>query len=216
MPVPGPLGSLGASPPAKPDIPSQHSVVTIGDTSSPSEPAAPRRAPTEAGGFGDELALAAAYYLDHEPRGARNDCSGFVCAAWARTGHDLAGNTRSLWELARDEGVVHRRKRPSPGDLAFFDNTYDRNGNGRRDDELTHIAIVIEVFEDGTILMAHGGTSKGRTELRMNLAKRDVQTGEDGQVLNDILRRRGRDDPESIPTLAGELWRGFASLRPAT
>ena len=38
-----------------------------------------------------------------------------------------------MHERARAAGVLHHRRVPEVGDVAFFDDTYDRNGNGRRD-----------------------------------------------------------------------------------
>ena len=177
-------------------------------------PAAPRTLPRPArrsSRLGSKVADAAIYYLDHAPRGFRADCSGFVCASFERAGVDLGGTTRSLWDTGKAAGAIHKRKKPTPGDLAFFDNTYDRNKNGRLDDSLSHIAVVIEVRTDGTILLAHGGTGRGRATLTMNLHHPSETTARDGESINDWLRRKRADDPPSTRYLAGELWRGFAS-----
>lgn len=158
------------------------------------------------------MVQAAEHYLRARP--ARDDCSGYVCAVFTRAGLPLRGNSQSLWEDARAAGLTHKRKRPRVGDLAFFDNTYDRNRNGRWDDELTHVAIVLAVEDDGTILLAHGGTSKGRTTMVMNLQERDTHRREDGKELNSYLRARKKGDPRSWKYLSGQLWRGFATLSP--
>jgi hypothetical protein len=134
-----------------------------------------------------------------------------VCAAFDRAGIDLSGSTRSMWEQARASGSIHKRKRPRVGDLAFFDHTYDRNRNGRLDDDLSHIAVVIEVQVDGTVLLAHSGTSRGRATLTMNLLRPDDHSDESGKVLNDWLRRKSSKDPPGTKYLAGGMWRGFAS-----
>jgi hypothetical protein len=155
---------------------------------------------------------AARFYLRHSPKGFRNDCSGFISAVYDRAGAPLTGNTRSMWAMAKSTGSNHTRKLPSPGDLAFFDNTYDRDKDGRWDDELTHIGVVLEVHDDGTVLIAHSGTSKGRTTLRLNLKHPGVHQDEDGKVLNDYLRARGKRDPKKAVHLAGQLWRAWASL----
>ncbi len=146
------------------------------------------------------------------PRGARNDCSGFVCLTYDRAGGDLSGNTASLWQMARENGWTHRKKRPAPGDLVFFDNTYDRNGNRRLDDELTHMGIVLSVDGDGTITVAHGGTKKGHTTMVMNLLQRSDHEDGGGKVVNDYLRARSSRDPAAARYLSGELWRGFATI----
>ena len=44
---------------------------------------------------------------------------------------------------------------PEPGDLVVWDNTYDKNNDGLRNDELTHIGMVIESYGDGTIRYVH-------------------------------------------------------------
>ncbi|MFT5458221.1 MAG: surface antigen [Myxococcota bacterium] len=157
------------------------------------------------------MADAASFYLHHSPSGFRNDCSGFVCAAFDRAGIEMGGSTRTLWDSAKQAGAIHHRKRPSPGDIAFFDNTYDRNRNRRFDDPLSHVAVVLEVQPNGTILLAHAGTGKGRTTLTMNLTEPGTHVEEDGTLLNDWLRRRRDDDPAGGKYLAGELWRGFAT-----
>ena len=160
--------------------------------------------------LGWSVAAAARRYLDTAPQGFRNDCSGFVEAATHRAGAPLRGSTRQIWQASIARGWVHHRRRPRIGDLAFFDDTWDRNGNGRADDDLTHIAIVIDVQPDGTIVMAHAGSSRGRSTLRMNLFRPGV-TAADDRTLNDHLRRASAGRAP-VPTLAGELWRGFATL----
>lgn len=138
----------------------------------------------------------------------RYDCSGLVSAAYARAGHTLDGSSEDLYNLAKDEGVLHKKKTPQPGDVAFFDDTWDRNGNRRRDDDLTHVAIVEKVEPDGTVILIHKG-SKGIVRIRMNLKDPHVERTDDGVVLNDGLRS-GKDD--GGPRLTGELWRAFGSF----
>lgn len=138
----------------------------------------------------------------------RYDCSGLVSAAYARAGRQLDGSSEDLYNLAKDEGVLHKKKTPQPGDVAFFDDTWDRNGNGRRDDDLTHVAVVEKIEPDGTIILIHKG-SKGVVRIRMNLHDPDVERNEQGVVLNDGLRS-GKDDGGD--RLTGELWKAFGSF----
>ncbi len=147
------------------------------------------------------------------PAGYRADCSGFVQAVVSRAGGDLAGSTAMMWAELRAAGRTHTRTTPAPGELAFFDNTYDRDGDGRANDELTHIAVVLSVDPNGTITLAHDGTSKGRTTLRMNLRLPSEPTLS-GERVNDALRAARRGDPPGLRYLAAELWRGFG--RPVT
>jgi len=192
-PVPGPLDALGRRPPAAVRIVERR----------------PERPDN-----GDRIVEAAEHYLHHPTRGFREDCSGFVMAVLDRAGMPLSGNTASIYAWAEQRGVIHHRKHPEPGDLVFFDDTYDRNHNGRTDDPLSHIAVVLEVAPDGTILMAHNGTSKGRTTLRMNLEMPHTRTATDGRVVNDWLRALRESDPKGTDYLAGELWKAFATMPP--
>ena len=144
--------------------------------------------------------------------GYRNDCSGFVLAAVNRTGRSLSGNTASLWADMREDGNTHSRKEPNIGDIAFFDNTCDRNRDGRNNHQLTHIGVVLDVDDAGTITIAHAGTSAGRAELVFNLHHPAEHKADDGSVLNDFLRRRRSSDRPGTPHLAGEMWRGFATI----
>jgi hypothetical protein len=115
-----------------------------------------------------------------------------------------------LYEHARELGVLHHRRKPQPGDIAFFDNTYDRDKNGRIDDPLSHSAVVVGVEANGRIEMVHLG-SKGVVRIYMNLADPDIHEV-DGAVMNDYLRAAAKRDPDSTKYLAGQLWTGFASF----
>jgi len=142
----------------------------------------------------------------------RDDCSGLVCALHASADIDLAHrNTAALFELAKELDVHHRAKIPLPGDVVFFDDTYDRNENGRLDDDLTHLAVVEKIRDDGTLTLVHRG-SKGVTRIWMNLHRPDEHADADGQVLNSFLRVRKGSDPKGTVYLTGQLWRGGASF----
>ena len=133
----------------------------------------------------------------------RYDCSGMVCAAYATSGQTLSGSSKSLYEEAESAGLLHTRPVPHLGDIAFFDNSYDRNNNGRRDDTLTHVAVVESVDEAGTITLVHLGSGQvGR--IQMNLHRPD------DRAVNSYLR--APSDRDGGPRLTGELWRGFGSL----
>ena len=162
---------------------------------------------------GIEAAQGANYYLTHRPKGFRDDCSGFVCASYTRAGVPMDGTVASLWAVAKKNRYTHKRKRPRIGDLIFFDDTYDRNKDGKLNDELTHIGIVLSIDEHGTITVAHSGTSKGRTTMKVNLYHPDVHKAEDGRVLNSFLRRKTNKDRRKTQYLSGQLFRGFATVK---
>jgi hypothetical protein len=148
-------------------------------------------------------------------RGVPDDCSGFVRLAYQKAGIDLVNHgflagenaVTAIFRRAEGRGAVHQR-RPRPGDLVFFRETYDRNRDGLRNDGLTHIAVVESLEPDGTVTFIHRG-SKGIARSRMNLLfPRTHRAGEGGPVLNDFLRAAQRGQRA---WLTGELFVSFAS-----
>jgi hypothetical protein len=139
----------------------------------------------------------------------RFDCSGMVEAAYARAGWDYRGSSKNLYDLADDAGVLHKKKRPHLGDVVFWDNTYDRNKNGRRDDSLTHVGVVEAVLDDDTVRIVHLG-SRGVVRIAMNLRHPHERHDAAGAIINSYVR--ASRDARSGGVLSGELFRGFASL----
>lgn len=150
------------------------------------------------------------------------DCSGFVEAAYALEGIELrrvlqrvapreTSAVAAAWAAAGRLGERWRGGEwPSPGDLVFFDDTWDRNGNGRRDDPLTHVGLVEWVDVDGTVTFLHRG-GQGVTRGQLNLAHPSTARDGAGRPLNSALRvRRGPSD--TSPALAGELFAGFGRI----
>ncbi len=150
------------------------------------------------------------------------DCSGFVEAVYALEGIQLrrtleaaaprqASAVAAAWVAAGRGGERWRGGEwPSPGDLVFFDDTWDRNGNGRRDDPLTHVGLVEWVDVDGTVTFLHRG-GQGVARGRLNLRRPDALRAEDGRPLNVPLRvRASRDD--GGPALAGQLFAGYGRI----
>lgn len=141
----------------------------------------------------------------------RHDCIGMVEAAYATVGIDLTSDISLLYAQAKVLEVFHQDPFPLPGDVVFFDNSYDKNGNGVRDDPNTHVAVVERVEEDGTIHIIHlGGRGKPVTRRWMNLLHPDAARSSDGKVWNSHLRSvRHRDNG---PNLSSQLWTGFGSF----
>lgn len=143
------------------------------------------------------------------------DCTGFVEAVHSRAGVSLRSaaakgdnGVTAFYRYARAKGRVYTRGTPRPGDLVFFRETYDRNRDGRRNDGLTHVAVVERVEPDGTLTFIHRGL-KGIARSHMNLAfPRTHREGQGGSILNDILRPASRGQRA---WLSGELFAGFAS-----
>ncbi len=141
----------------------------------------------------------------------RYDCSGLVEAALASAHCPFKGSSAMLWEEAVRLGIAHHRRVPTPGDVAFFDDTYDRDGNGRLGDALTHVAVVESVDGAGTVTLVHVG-SAGVVRFQMNLRHPGDRDDAHGTRRNDYLRQQSAGDSGATRYLSGELWHGFASF----
>jgi len=144
-----------------------------------------------------------------------NDCTGVVRAAYAFASMDIAfrfgefsGNgVRRLYETLRSDGLLYSVRYPEPGDLVFWDNTWDANGNKLADDELTHVGVVMSVEADGSIRYLHYNYSKGTVIERMNLVLPGDELYDEEGLLNSPLRMRG--SPEGPGSGSAQLFRVF-------
>ncbi|MCD6398012.1 MAG: C40 family peptidase [Spirochaetaceae bacterium] len=147
------------------------------------------------------------------------DCSGTVMAIYWYAGIDLAedfpsysgGGTERIYKYLRDKDLLYRTELPKPGDIIFWDNTYDKNGNGKPDDYLTHMGMVVSVDDEGNIEYIHENYRKGIILAKMNLYKPDVYTEIiDGEkiILNDPMRMKG--SVNSPKWLSSQLYNNFA------
>ena len=130
-----------------------------------------------------------------------NDCSGTILGIYHFAGVDLSrdfdkytGNgVARIYQLLQDQGLVYRTVYPQIGDLVFWDNTYDRDGDGRWNDQLTHIGMVVDVGLDGTIDYIHHNYRKGIVVEHMNLitpARHQREVAGIITVVNSPMRMR--------------------------
>jgi cell wall-associated NlpC family hydrolase len=145
------------------------------------------------------------------------DCSGTVRAFYWHAGVDLAfeyakypgnGTGRIMKSLsARD--LLIMTKEAQIGDLIFWSNTYDANGNQLRDDLYTHVGMVVQIDADGTVTYIHydyrGYVIKGK----MNLILPTVQYDKSGKEINSSMRLGTAAEIKDGTFLAGALWAGF-------
>lgn len=154
--------------------------------------------------------------MDVDGQRFRFDCSGVARGIYAKAGHRLGGtpsfrgenDVAVLYRLAERYGSL-RPSDPLVGDLVFFENTYDRDGDGRRNDALSHVGIVEEVRPDGTVVFIHhasGGILRYRMNLEFPQARDHPKSGE---TVNHFLRRAERG--ESAKTSA-ELFVAYGTL----
>lgn len=110
----------------------------------------------------------------------RMDCSGVVSAIYQKAGIDLTrdfkkykgGGVQRIHETLRSKGLIYRPNVPVPGDILFWDNTYDANKNGRADDTLSHIGMVVSSNKwSGEVVYIHHHEKKGIVFEKMNLLR---------------------------------------------
>jgi hypothetical protein len=147
------------------------------------------------------------------------DCAGVTRAIYLAHGIDLyeggardgaANGVRLIFNHLRAHGRLHRGPVVESGDLVFFDNTWDYNGDGRINDPLTHVGIVEAVETDGTIVFI-SRVAGAIERYRMNVAQPHVHRTADGRLINDYIRRKHWWDGEQTSYLTGELFAAFGT-----
>ncbi len=113
--------------------------------------------------------------------------------------------------LRKYHKIFKNYRRLKPGDLIFFDNTYDKNRNNRYDDKFTHIAMVLSVAKDGTVKFIHSSNRGIRIDY-LNVRYKHRHTNSKGKILNSFLRRKKRRDSRRIKYLTGELVSYFGTI----
>ena len=130
----------------------------------------------------------------------RSDCSGFVRSCFAGAGLELGAvegarsDSESIYRALAERGRTRgRRARVRPGDLAFFHNTWDRNGDHLRDDRFTHVALVERVDDDGTVHLMHYASGRVKRDVVNPRRPGRARDPGSGKAWNSVLRRgRGR------------------------
>jgi hypothetical protein len=142
------------------------------------------------------------------------DCAGVTRAIFLKHGIDLyesgasdpnTNGVQLIYNHVRRHGTLHQSPIARPGDLVFFDNTWDLNGDGKLNDPLTHVGIVERLEPDGTVVFI-SRVAETIERYRMNLALPHVHKTTSGRVLNDYMRRKAPTDPEDLSRLTGELF----------
>ncbi|HKO30825.1 MAG TPA: hypothetical protein VJU54_06780 [Nitrospiraceae bacterium] len=163
--------------------------------------------------------LVGANTIESNGRRIAYDCAGVTRAVFLKHGIDLydgepsdpdANGVRIIHEHIRQQGTFHQGPVVHPGDLVFFNNTWDYNGDGKVNDPLTHIGIVERQEPNGTVIFI-SRVAGAIARYHMNLGLPHVHKAVDGRILNDYLRRKHVSDPVKTRYLTGELFTQFAT-----
>jgi hypothetical protein len=148
------------------------------------------------------------------------DCTGTVLAIYYYAGIDLSrdfdrysgGGVMRLYQSLDTQGLVYETRTPVTGDIIFWDNTYDRNGDGQWNDPLTHVGMVMAGSGDGTIEYVHLNYRRGIIIEYMNLNNPNVHESlEQGavKIVNSPIRMKQAGKPHPERWLSSQLYRGF-------
>lgn len=194
------------------------------------EPASARAADAEVSELQMRIAEAAKSFVGGNPemlyvrdREFRCDCTGVVLAAYYKAGIDLMpefvkeqGNgVARLHAVAERHNLTTRTAMPRPGDIVFWDNTYDHDADGAWGDELTHAGIVVDVQPDGRITYVHHNYRRGVVVAYMSLKDPETyQIQKDGRTvtLNSPMRMKSHRYIKPDAWLSSHLFRSFGRL----
>ena len=163
--------------------------------------------------------LVGARTITSEGRRIAYDCAGVTRAIFFKHGIDLydgstrdpdANGVRLIHAHMQQHGRLHQSPTPHPGDLVFFDNTWDFNGDGQLNDPLTHVGVVERIDPDGTVIFI-SRVAAAIQRYRMNLSSPHLHKTTEGRILNDYLRRKHPTDPDNHARLTGELFTFFGT-----
>jgi hypothetical protein len=148
------------------------------------------------------------------------DCTGTILAIYAMAGVRLidlfpqySGNgVERLYRIAEDRDLLYHSEFPQPGDLIFWDNTYDKNGDKDWNDWLTHVGLVLAVDGDGNVDYIHHDYSRGVVRARMNLMNPQTYMDEDGVIVNSPMRMRRDRHLNPDEWLSSHLYRRLGAM----
>lgn len=150
------------------------------------------------------------------------DCSGYIASALHKNGlltqdfsrvQDIQGNgVAILFQYIEKNGLIMDKNAvPKIGDIVFFSNTYDRNKDGKFNDELTHIGIIESMDNDGQAIFLHHMAGRVQQSY-LNAGFEHLHKSNKGKQLNTYLRRKNAQDSKQTVYLASELVHSYGSL----
>ena len=150
------------------------------------------------------------------------DCIGTVIAVYLDAGFDFRdkmsggydSGVRNLYAFLKENNAVYTEGLPVPGDIVFWDNTWDADGDGdNTNDPLTHAGIVIKVEENGTVHYLHAHITRGIIIQKMNRYTPEYYS-ESGEVINDAMALGSGISRDNNPEkwTSGDLWSSYGSI----
>jgi hypothetical protein len=149
------------------------------------------------------------------------DCSGFVLTVYKFANISFfeeqkgkieeKNGVKFIYKALKNAKKIYRIKIPNAADIVFFNNTWDSNYNGKVNDELTHVGIVLFVDENGTITFIHSSRKEGVNRDCVNLYHPEKEKL-CGVTINSKIRPRENTDPPDTKYLAGELFNAFGTV----
>lgn len=198
------------------------------DTPNPPDPVQDGELSEEMATLRDQVVQGALALVDRSSIEVRDkdfplDCTGVVLGAYYAAGIDLTeyfgrytGNGVSrLFQMGEEHDLLNHGPVPQPGDIIFWDNTYDRNDDQQWNDWLTHTGIVVKAYEDGTVEYVHHNFIYGIIVERMNLNDPDtwaVDRGGERFIINAQLRMPAHVYLNPTQKYASHLFRAAGSL----
>ena len=146
------------------------------------------------------------------------DCIGLVSAVFYGIGIDIkkdfnkySGNGVSRLFLSLDKkGMIYKNRLPAVGDVVFWDNSWDKNEDGKMgNDPLTHAGIVMKVDKDGTVHYIHANYVKGIVIETMNMKYPTTYKDASGKILNSILALGSSPKKHPVHWLSGDMWNAY-------
>ena len=180
---------------------------------------APSPTATRTGVVRTATRLLGARTIESNGRRVAYDCAGVTRAIYLEHGIDLyasgtadrqANGVRLIYNHMRQHGTLHQGPVVQPGDLVFFDNTWDANSDGLINDALTHVGVVERIEPDGTVVFI-SRVARSIERHRMNLTEPGVHRTVGGRILNDYLRRKHPLDGRDPGRLTSDLFAAFGT-----
>jgi hypothetical protein len=150
------------------------------------------------------------------------DCIGYVRYIYYRAGLDITRaysigerGVDSLYYGLMEYGFVYTNIIANPGDLVFFNNTYDANRNGLWDDPLTHVGIIESIGEYNTMTYIHYASGAVKRDM-INLQYPTTHAFRRGDgslmVINSHLRRNQGEGLPRRAYIASTFYQAFARI----